>query len=113
MTVTITEQTYSSVKKIDFDWATTGSTGGTTLKSYDGEVLRVVCNSATSTGGTITIKDEDGNDILMGAGTFTSGESYVGTTGRTPISAVAESTLAFVVSNASSSGAGNCIVYIR
>ena len=112
MAVTITEQTYSSVKKIDFDWTTTGSTGGTTVNSYDGAVLRVLSYATATSGGTLTIADEDGYDILMGRGVFTSGESYLGTTdGRSPISAIAESTLTYTV--ASTGGTGHCIVYVR
>ena len=117
MAVVITEQTCSSVKKIDFGWATTGSTGGTTLNSYDGEILRVLSYASGTTGGTLTIADEDGYDILRGQGAFTSGESYLGTTDgcRSPISAVAGSTLAFTVTVASTGtgGEGHCIVYIR
>ena len=113
MTVTLTEQTWSSVKKIDFNWTTASSTGGTTVYSYDGEVLRVLSYASGTTGGTLTIADEDGYDILRGQGAFTSGESYLGTTDgcRSPISAVAESTLAYTV--ASTGGTGHCIVYVR
>ena len=116
MTVTITEQNYQSVKKIDFDWATTGTTGGTTINSYNGEVLRVLSYASATSGGTLTVADRDGYDILRGLGTFTSGESYLGTTdSRSPISAVAGSTLAFTVVNTTTTGggAGHCIVYIR
>ena len=113
MTVTITEQNYNSVKKIDFDWATTGTTGGTTLNAYNGEVLRLLSYASGTTGGTLTVADRDGYDILRGQGAFTSGESYLGTTDgcRSPISALAGSTLAFTV--ASTGGTGHCITYIR
>jgi hypothetical protein len=115
MAVSITEQTYSSVKKIDFAWTavTTGSTGGTTVKSYDGQVLRVVCNNTLMAGGTITINDEDGMDILQGAGVLSTGISYAGTSGSPPISAVAESPLTFAVISKTANGAGHCYVYIR
>jgi len=112
MAVTVTEQTYSSVKKIKFTWATTGSTGGTTTYNYDGAVLRVLNYGLATTGGTIVISDEDGYDILMGKGTFTSGESFLGTTDvRSPISAIAESPLTCTVS--STGGSGVCVVYVR
>ena len=117
MAVTITEQNYNSVKKIDFDWSCTGTTGGTTVNSYNGEILRVLSYAAETTGGILTVADRDGYDILRGQGAFTSGESYLGTTDgcRSPISAVAGSTLAFTVTVASTGtgGEGHCIVYIR
>lgn len=121
MAVTITEQTFSSVKKIKFDWtlSTGGAASGTTTKQYDGEVLRVVFGTTNfaSTGYGIVINDEDGYDILEGGGAaLTSGGGQLGVNdGKSPISAVAESTLAFSLTSTgtSSTQSGICYVYVR
>jgi hypothetical protein len=115
MAVTVTtEQTVSSVKKIVFNWATTGTTGGTTINTYDGEVISVVCTNTATTGGTIILTDNDGNDILMGKGVLSTGISYAGTTdGRYPIGAVANSKLTCTVASTGAAGTGYCYVKIR
>jgi hypothetical protein len=121
MAVTITEQTFSSVKKIKFDWtlSTGGAASETTTKQYDGEILRVVFGPTNfaSTGYAITINDEDGYDILEGGGAaLTSGGGQLGVNdGRSPISAVAESTLTFSLTSTgvTATDAGTCVVYIR
>ena len=121
MAVIITEQTYSSVKKIKFDWtlSTGGAASGTTTKQYDGEVLRVVfgLTNFASTGYAIVINDEDGYDVLEGGGAaLTSGGGQLGVNdGKSPVSAVAESSLAFSLTSTgvSSTQSGACIVYIR
>jgi len=115
MAITITEQTYSGVKKIDFAWTalTTGTTSGTTLKSYDGEILNIFASNTLTAAGTIKLLDEDSYDILMGAGTLTTGLSYLGTTGRFHIGAVAESTLTLEHTVSTTGGTGHVIVCIR
>ena len=121
MAVVITEQDWSSVKKIKFEWtlSTGGAASGTTTKQYDGEVLRVVfgLTNFASTGYAIVVNDEDGYDVLEGGGAvLTSGGGQLGVhDGKSPISAVAESTLTFSLTSTgvSATQAGECIVYIR
>jgi len=119
-TVTITEQTFSMIKKVTFDWTSTtgGLAGDTTTKSYDGEVLRVVCMETSTTGYALEINDNDGVDLLGGQGAaLTSGGTDFGTsTGGSityPLSAVS-SKLTLAVTGAGTTGeTGQTIVYIR
>lgn len=117
MAITITENTYQSVKKIDFAWTalTTGTTGGTTVNSYDGEVLGVVASNVLIGAGTIAINDEDDYDILMGGGTLTTGTTYywAGSTGVARIGAVSNSPLTLELTVNTTGGSGNVLVYIR
>ena len=121
MAVVITEQNWSSVKKIKFEWtlSTGGAASGTTAKQYDGEVLRVVfgLTNFASTGYAIVVNDEDGYDVLEGGGAaLTSGGGQLGVhDGKSPISAIAESTLAFSLTSTGviATQSGECIVYIR
>ena len=117
-TVTITEQTITSVKKVTFDWTCTtgGAASGTTTKKYDGEVLRVVLKgSSGTTGYALVINDSDSIDILEGAGsTCTSGTIQLGTgEAKSPVSCVAESALELSVTGSGSASTGKTIVYIR
>ena len=117
-TVTITEQTFSMVKKVTFDWtATTGAAGDTTTKSYDGEVLRVVCMETPCTGYALELNDNDGVDLLGGRGAaMTSGGTDFGTsTGGSityPLSAVS-SKLTLAVTGCTTGSTGEVIVYVR
>lgn len=120
-TVTITEQTLSMVKKVTFDWTGTsgGLASGDTTKSYDGEVLRVVCMaSASATGYAIAINDSDGVDLLGSQGaTVTSGGVDFGTsTGGSlsyPLSAVSSKISLSITGGSSGGSTGQTIVYIR
>jgi hypothetical protein len=116
-TVTITEQTWASVKKITFDWTcSSGVASKTTTYKYDGQVLRVILGANVSTGGyTTVINDSDGYDILEGVGsTSSSGGSQLGAgEGNSPISCVAMSTLELSISGASTTSTGQTIIYIR
>lgn len=77
--VTITEETFNYVKKIAFAWTSENGGGNagkatkTTLDSYTGEIIRLVtvpgaAPNAPTDDYDITITDEDGTDVLMGAG---------------------------------------------
>ena len=124
-TVTITEQTFSSMKRLKFEWisTSTGGAGKITTKSYDGLVHRVIIAPGTSdsipdTDYDVAINDSDGYDILNGLGTNSSTASvdYYGiSTGggtKSPITAVS-SKLTLAVSDAGSSNSGEIIVYVR
>ena len=73
-TVTTTEETFGSIKKITFDWLSSagGAADATTTKYYNGIIERVV--TVPDTGGTaptsytLVLQDDDSVDILDGAG---------------------------------------------
>lgn len=77
-TVTITEETYGSIKKIAFAWtagtdAEAGTASGQTTNAYNGAIERLV--TVPGAGGDapddnygVTVTDEDSTDVLMGAG---------------------------------------------
>lgn len=119
-TVVITEQTFSMVKKVTFDWtATTGAAGDETKKYYDGEVLRVVCMETSDTGYALKINDNDGVDLLGGHGAaLTSGGADFGTSSTSttgiemPLSVVS-SKLTLDVTGCTTGSTGKTIVYIR
>lgn len=117
-TVTITEQTHKMIKKVTFDWtATTGEAGDTTIKYYDGEVLRINCRETSCTGYALELNDSDGVDLLGGQGAaLTSGGTDFGTsTGGSityPLSAVS-SKLTLAITGCSTGSTGEVIIYIR
>ena len=118
-TVTKIEQAWTSVKKVTFDWTATtgGEASDTTVNSYDGEVLRIVCMDTACTGYALEINDNDGVDLLGGQGaTLTSGGTDFGTsTGNVelPLSAVS-SKLSLSITGAGTTGeTGQTIVYVR
>lgn len=118
-TVTKTEQVFSMVKKVTFDWTATtgGAASDTTDKYYDGEVLRIVCMDTSCTGYGLEINDNDGVDLLGGQGAaLTSGGTDFGTsTGNVemPLSVVS-SKLSLSVTGAGTTGeTGQTIVYVR
>lgn len=77
-TVVITEESGGFVKKIAFAWTSVNGGGDagkavkTTVESYSGQVVRLVtvpdAVDAPTDNYDVAINDEDGVDILMGAG---------------------------------------------
>ena len=126
-TVTITEQTHKMIKKVTFDWLSSGSSTGMALgtatadttKYYDGGVLRIVCLENTSTGYAIEINDSDGVDLLGSQGAaMTSGGADFGTsTGVSmtgPGLSTVNSKISLNVTDSCGGGStGVAIVYIR
>lgn len=118
-TVTMTEQTFSMIKKVTFDWtATTGAADKTTTKYYDGGVLRIVAMARASSGNYgLQINDNDGVDLLGGQGaTVSSGCSDFGTsTGNVeiPLSAVSSKLTLEITGGSTGGSTGQTIVYIR
>lgn len=120
-TVTITEETYGTIKKIKFDWtsgtdAEAGTASGQTTNVYSGKILGL----ATVPDGTavptasydITVTDEDGMDVLMGGGADRSDTAteYVLSTS---LGAVANDKLTINVAAAGSAKKGIAYLYIR
>ena len=120
MTMTITEETYGSVKKIKFDWSigssSAGTTTGTTSKAYNGALERMVtipdASTAPSASYDLTCSDQDSTDTFLGAGANRAAAATE-QVGRASLGVVANDTLTLTVTNAGSSTAGVCYVYIR
>lgn len=116
-TVTTTEKTFGSVKKITFDVTTSSDTGAadaTTTYRYDG-ALMLVCTDPGDTAPTddwdLTLKDSDGVDLLAGAGANrdTTNTEFI-TSG---MGGLANDTLTLGVTNAGNSKTLKVYVYIR
>ena len=75
MAVTITEQKHTSIRKIVFSWtsAADGTASGTTTLPHDGQLLGLYTVPGTAANQPtdqydITIKDEDGLDVVNAQG---------------------------------------------
>jgi len=125
-TVTITEQTWSSMSRLKFEWISTtgGLAGDTTDESYSGLVYRVIIAPGTSgskpdANYVVAINDSDEYDILngLGADCSTGSADHYGvlSTGgivSSPVTAVS-SKLTLAVTGAGSENSGEVVVYIR
>jgi hypothetical protein len=116
---TITEETFGSVKKITFAWATLSSSSGgvtaATSNAYSGEVRRLVTvpgagSSAPTASYDIAVSDQDSTDVLMGGGAnrHTANTEQVN---AASLGIVANDTLTINVTNAGSSNAGTAYLY--
>ncbi len=117
-TVTITEETTYSVRKIKFAWESdTGNADGTTIAAFTGVLVRLA--TVPSGGGTqpddnydVVINDEDGLDVLMGAGANrdeTNAEQVLGSS----LGAVTSDKLTLAITNAGDAKKGTVYLYIR
>ena len=118
---TVTEETFGSVKKVTFAWATLSSSSGgvtaTTTGAYNGAIERFVTipgagSSAPTASYDITVSDQDSTDVLMAAG----GSRHTANTEQVnaaSLGIVANDTLTINVTNAGSSNGGTAILYIR
>ncbi len=120
-TVTVTEETFSYVKKIKFGWTTTTVANGqtavkTTSESYSGQVVRLVTIPDGTTAPTalygVTVTDEDGADILL---TLGSGRSATATEQviAPNLGYVANDRLTLTVTSGGGEKKGTTILYIR
>ena len=115
-TVTVTESTFSKVKKIKWSWTSTagGAADLVTNEAYFGEVLSVVTNPDDSAAPTdnydITITDVEGYDVLQGAG---ANRDTANTETAVPTAkSVAHGKLTLNVANAGDSKSGTVVLYI-
>jgi hypothetical protein len=121
-TVTLTEETISTVRKVKFEWTSegTGANSGkatkTTTKAYSGEIIRFVTipdgTAAPSASYDVVVNDEDGTDVLMGAGadrSATATEQVLATN----LGCVANDTLSLSITSAGETKKGTAILYIR
>lgn len=122
-TVTITEETFSTVKKIKFEWtsenggANAGKATKTTTGVYSGEIIRLVtvpgaAAAAPTDDYDVTVTDEDSTDVLMGAGanrdTLNTEQVLASSLG-----CVANDKLTINVTNAGDGKQGTLYLYIR
>jgi len=119
-TVTNTEITHTSVKKIVFDWesAADGTATSTTTNKFTGVVERVV---QIPDGGVtqptdlydVVVNDSDGSDILHGLGANLSNAANTYKSTKDGLGTVVLSTLSLSVSNAGATKGGKTIIYLR
>ena len=119
---TITEETFGTVKKVTWAWtsAADGSVGAaavstTTTNAYSGKIEMLVTDpgaTAPTDNWDLVISDEDGTDVLAGAGanrdTANTEQVLAASVGI-----VANDTLTMLVTNAGSGKTGTVYVYIR
>lgn len=119
-TVTITEETFGSVKKITFAWTSdaSGNVSGTlTTKSYNGALERLVTvpaggGSAPTNLYDITMLDQDSTDVLMAAGADRS-SANTEQVQRTSLGVVANDKLELRIANAGNAKSGTVYLYLR
>ena len=117
-TVTITEETYGSIKKIAWTWLcdASGDADGQTTGAFNGAIERLVTvpdgTAAPDPDYDIVINDEDGNDVLMGAGAdrHTSNTEQVL---ASSLGVVANDKLNLVVAAAGNAEEGVVYLYLR
>jgi hypothetical protein len=119
--VSISESNYKSgIAKITFNWTTdsaNGAASGTTVNKYTGEIIRLstvpsAAPDVPTDNYDLTVKDEDGLDVLMGAGADrdeANSEQVLGSS----LGAVFDSELTFAVAAAGNLKKGTVHLYIR
>jgi len=118
-TVTITERKHTPVKLVKFAW--TSNTGGaattSTANIYDGSVLGLATVpdgvAAPTDNYDVAINDDNGLDVLAGAGVNrdTANTEYI--TNQDNLNCVSGSKLNLSVSNAGSEKSGETYIWIR
>jgi hypothetical protein len=122
-TVTITEQTWGTVKKITGVWTAgtageAGTASGTTAGVYSGEVRRLVTVPAVAPDApddnySVTALDSDGVDVLMGAAVTNRDEAATEQVNAANLGIVANSKLTIAIAAAGSATKGTVHIYIR
>lgn len=117
-TVTTTEISSTSVKKVTFAWTSSagGAADATTTKAYDGRVIGLTTipsgGAAPDDNYDVTVKDVDGHDVLLGRGIDrdTANTEFVT---EANMAGVAGSTLTLAVTNAGAAKQGTVILWVR
>jgi hypothetical protein len=121
MVCTIKEYRYKNgIAKVRADWTSDDAAGtatGTTKMKYTGEIVRLTtipggAPNAPTDNYDITVHDEDGTDVLMGAGAdrdTANTEQVLGTS----LGVVFDSTLEFNVASAGNAKTGTIIIHLR
>lgn len=119
-TVTVTEQTFTSIKMITFAWTTSagGAADGATTLVYTGE-LRQVAQIPGSAGNQptdaydMTLLDVNGLDVLFALGANISNAAASQKHANDGLGCVAGSALTLHVTNGGNAKSGTTVVYIR
>lgn len=119
MAVTITDETYSTIKKVKFAWTSDGSgdASGTSTNSYSGDILGLVTVPGTgddkpSDNYDLTITNADSVDVLNGSGANrdnTNPEYVQGTS----LGWVTNSPLTATIAEAGATKSGTAYLYLR
>jgi len=121
--VTCTEETHGVIKKIKWEWTShtdgavsAATAGAQTTKAYNGEIVRFVTipssTAAPDDNYDVAIADEDGADVLLGAGVNrdTANTEQVGAAN---LGVVANDKLTLSIAGAGSGKSGTVYLYIR
>ena len=119
--ITFTESPLSSMRKIKAVWVSDSSAGtasSTTTNYYDGRFIGLITVPGTSSlkpsdNYTVTVKDGDGVDLLLGAATANRDDTNTEFVKEADMAGVAASTLTFAVSGAGNSKGGTIYLLIR
>lgn len=117
-TVTITETTFSSVKRVKFAWtsASGGAADGVTSESFDGKLIQVTTvpdgTAAPTANYDVEVQDADGVDLLQGNGANRDA-AVTEHIAEANLGAVAVSKLTLAVTNAGDTKKGTVYVYLR
>jgi hypothetical protein len=117
-TVTTTEITRTSVRKVTFAWTSSagGAADGATTAAFDGRIIGFATIPDSGTAPTalydITLVDADGHDVLMGQGANRSATATEYVT-EANMAGVASSKLTLHVTNAGTTKLGVVVVWIR
>lgn len=116
------QQTYrDTVKKIKCSWTSdsaTGAVSGTTAKSYTGRFIGLITKPGVvgvkpSDNYTVTVTDEDGVDLLLGAATGNRDDTNTEFLAEASLGLVAGSQLTFNISGAGNSKQGEVYLLIK
>lgn len=117
--MTFTEIIFDTVKKIKAAWVSddaAGTASGTTTQVYSGRFLGLITDpgaTAPDDNYTITITDDDGVDLLLGAATGNRDTADTEFIKEADMAGVAMSQLTFNVSSAGNSKIGTIYLLIR
>ena len=117
--MTFTETTFSTVKKIKAVWTSDDSNGtasATTSKVYNGRFIGLITDPRSPSPNdnyTVTVKDGDGVDLLLGAATTNRDTANTEFLAEASLAGVANSTLVFAIAAAGNSKQGTIYLLIR
>lgn len=117
-TVTTTEITHTSVRKLTFAWTSSagGAADGASTAAFDGAIIGLTTIPSGAAAPTvnydITVVDADGHDVLLGAGANRSDTATEHVAGSS-LAGVAGSQLTLHVTNAGNAKQGTVILYVR
>jgi hypothetical protein len=121
-TVEVVEERVGTVKKITFEWESedggddAGKASAATTYAYNGTIERLVtvpdATDAPSENYDVAVLDEDGVDVLMGAGANRHA-SNTEQVGRANLGVVANDKLTLLITDAGNAKKGTVYLYLR